>query len=216
MIVFSRKYLILYFNILSAIFLTLQASSQNFISVADSITQLSKSNTFQIADYKPYKAERFIIHLGRYGKEGKQGPELKVEITAIAIGDSTYLKVIVKKKDSKSKHRIYFINPNIGQLKIIADGGDGGDGESSKKGGGYGGDGGNGGIIEVTFDAATKKYLVNNCLLFSIEGGLGGIGGLDTELNSHASDGDSGKKGKVLINGLLSEYDSIYYKTENR
>src|SRR5689334_13700211 len=74
---------------------------------------LSKINTLQILSYKPQKAkagkdgsERItVIRLfngpknGKDGKDGTAGPNLRVDISSIKIGDTSILRMIVTQID---------------------------------------------------------------------------------------------------------------------
>jgi hypothetical protein len=168
---------------------------------------LNKANTLQILNYKPKKAkagkdgsERIaVIKLfngpknGKDGKDGIAGPNLRVDISSIKIGDTGILRMIVTQIAENKRPDSFYVNPRYGQIKIIADGGDGGNGGQGESGGGShgnGGKGGMGGTLEIFFDSSALMYADCTCLVFSNEGGTGGWSG-----ENYGKAGEPGKKG---------------------
>lgn len=180
-----------------------------------------KVNTLQLLNYKPPRAKSgkdgsdrvVIIKLfkgpksGASGKDGKAGPVLRADISAINIADTNLLSVVVTQNLTPIKRDTFYLNPRYGQIKLIADGGDGGNGGRGEPGGspGSGGRGGDGGQIEVYFDSASISYAHCHCLVFSNEGGIGGWSG--ENYGKYAASGSKGapiyfkeQSGKIILN----------------
>jgi hypothetical protein len=175
--------------------------------MSGALVNFNKINSLQIISYKPKKgkagkdgSERMtIIRLsngpknGKDGKDGITGPNLRVDISSIQIGDSSILRMIVTKISENKSQDSFYVNPRYGQIKLIADGGDGGNGGQGESGGGSpgnGGKGGMGGSLEIFFDSSSLAYADCICLVFSNEGGTGGWSG-----ENYGKAGSSGNKG---------------------
>jgi hypothetical protein len=199
----------IYTGIISGIFLSLSFNSfcQEIKPMTGPLVDLNKINTLQIISYKPKKAkagkdgsERItVIKLfngpknGKDGKDGIAGPNLRVEISSIKIGDTNILRMIVSQIAENKRPDSFYVNPRYGQIKLIADGGDGGNGGQGEPGGGSpgnGGKGGTGGNLEIFFDSSSLVYADCVCLVFSNEGGIGGWSG-----ENYGKAGESGTKG---------------------
>ena len=142
---------------------------------------------------------------GRDGKTGHTGPNLFGRVSALRVGDSVIL-VIVIRKDKEARTNCYYVNPRYGKIIIDADGGDGGAGgwgacgseknETNGGDGGNGGVGGKGGAIDMTFDSTAVGYVHCSCIIYFNRGGRGGSGG-------HGGEGKGGcsKDGQYGMNG---------------
>ena len=170
-------------------------------------------NTTEFLNYKPEAAANggveanwkslFLAGDGGDGDNGKDGPYIIIDLKTIVINEKKILKIVVKK--DKEIHK-YFINPDLGKITILAEGGDGGAGgngggivskqDSDDRGeyGGNGGNGGYGGIIDIIVNEETVKYI--HCINIQNDGGSGGCRGFG---KYSGKDGLNGFKGKINI-----------------
>ncbi|GAB2811668.1 hypothetical protein [Ferruginibacter profundus] len=196
-----------------------------------------KTGGVQIVNYKPEAAKngkdgdhRWVLirlfrmaNSGRDGSEGKAGAAVRINIAAIPAEANNVVLQIIAAANTRAQKDTFYLDPQKGQIKFIADGGNGGsggaggtglskDGKKSATSGGSGGDGGKGGKggnIEVYFDSTAFAFINCPCLVYSNEGGRGGYGGsggsaaadystsTDPEAGrgSHGKDGPTGDKG---------------------
>jgi hypothetical protein len=203
--------------------------SQNLIK--DSALLFKNANELQFANYKPENAktgkngdERFVFQIlksaksGGDGKKGKNGVILKVNVEkGIFFKREIYIISILNTTNGKSD--TFYINPQKGQLKIIADGGNGGYGgrgenDKTRQGnyggnGGIGGDGGEGGKIDIFVKNNCDSNVLNQCLILSNEGGIGGEGGNSGSNSRNSIENgrrDKAKNGKKGMNGPQINY----------
>ena len=152
--------------------------------VTDSASFLRKVNDVQIANYTPKNGKEgkdvdFVVELlslgtlNRQGRNGKDGPDLKVMISLANIYHTPVLLVTIPNPYTLQADSFY-VNPQKGQIKIIADGSNGGKGGRSSKG--FEGDDGNagkGGSIEMILDSAAAGFARYRCFIFSNKDGVG-------------------------------------------
>ncbi len=189
----------------------------------------------EVADYRPEKGKDARNRLGRFfssmffksicfdgkdgrnGENGKDGPYLHVVPELIEINSQRILAVHIDSQEN-GKARIYYINTQEGELRILADGSDGGKGGKGGPGeesedcggaggrGGNGGNGGKGGVVEILVDEQSKPYL--DRIIISNKGGRGGDfgrGGIDGssfyDPYAGLNDGKQGEKGSDGLDG---------------
>ncbi|MGG9962758.1 hypothetical protein [Ferruginibacter sp. SUN106] len=194
----------------------------------------SKTDGVQIADYKPEAAKsgkdgdhRWVLiklfrmaNSGKDGSDGKAGASVRINIAAIPAEGNNVVLQIVSTTNTKSSKDTFFVDPQKGQIKFIADGGNGGsggaggtglskDGKKSATSGGSGGDGGKGGKggnIEVYFDSTAFAFINCPCLIYSNEGGRGGYkgqgGAAAADYTYEPGKGTDGKNGAAGDRGL--------------
>jgi len=218
----------------------MKTALQNLLLV--SIIAFSFSKTFsqhktdgvQIVNYKPEAAKsgkdgdnRWVLiklfrmaNSGRDGSNGKAGAAVRVNIAAIPAEGNNIVLQIISTTNTKAQKDTFFVDPQKGQIKFIADGGNGGsggaggtglskDGKKSATSGGSGGDGGKGGKggnIEVYFDSTAFAFINCPCIVYSNDGGRGGYGGSGgrpaADYTYEPGKGTDGKNGATGEKGL--------------
>jgi hypothetical protein len=193
-----------------------------------------KTNGVQIVNYKPEAAKsgkdgdnRWVLiklfrmaNSGKSGSNGKAGAAVRINIAAIPAEGNNVVLQIITTTNTKAQKDTFFVNPQQGQIKFIADGGNGGnggaggtglpkDGKKSATSGGSGGDGGKGGKggnIEVYFDSTAFAFINCPCLVYSNYGGRGGYGGSGgraaADYTYEPGKGTDGKNGETGEKGL--------------
>ncbi len=169
---------------LSVLFGSSVAFSQKKPIYPDSLTLYQKANAFQAINYTPKNGKAgkdvgFLVEaislgaLNKNGKDGQDGPQLKVMVSKVALFEQQYLQLSIL-NPANNLTDTFYVNPDKGQIKIIADGSDGGtEGESEKGHKGAKGKAGKGGTIEVMLDSSAAGFIRHRCLLFSNKEGAG-------------------------------------------
>lgn len=151
---------------------------------SDSAAFFKKVNDVQIVDYTPKNGKDgkdvdFMVELitlgvlNKNGKKGNDGPDLKVMVATTKLYNRQLLLLTILNPGTQLTDSFY-VNPEKGQIKIIADGANGGAGGRSSKGvEGDKGKAGKGGSIEVILDSTAAGFARCSCLLFSNKDGKG-------------------------------------------
>ena len=149
----------------------------------------------------------------RKGKDGRKGGHagmVIVKLDTVHINKQVILKATCEDK-THHKQAVAYVNPSIGELKIMAEGGKGGNGKPGERydpeihgpnhqkhaSGGNGGRAGSGGYVEVYTDESTRPYL--NAVVISTEAGFGGVRGSSGARHNSAQDGSHGTHGNVVF-----------------
>lgn len=170
--------------IATALFIYAASFSQKKPIYPDSLTLYKKADDLQFANYTPKSGRKGkdvsqlaeLITMGglsRDGKDGRNGTNLTVRVSAVQLFGQQYLQLRILDSATRLTDTIY-VNPYKGQVKIIADGSDGGGEGTSEKGHkGEQGRSGKGGTIEVILDSTAAAFIRCRCLLFSNKDGAG-------------------------------------------
>ena len=134
---------------------------------------------------------------GLNGRKGEHVGMITVDLDTLHINKSIILKATCINK-TNSKQAIAYINPEVSQIKIMAEGGHGGNGTyGTDRDGGNGGNAGAGGQVEVYTNAATTPYIKS--LIISTVGGFGGFVGNSSLRKNKGINGLNGDNGQVVF-----------------
>lgn len=134
---------------------------------------------------------------GLKGKKGSHAGHIIVDLDTVHINKQIILKAVC---EDQINHKVAtaYINPQLTQLKIMAEGGDGSAGTYGGDGiGGDGGQAGSGGTVEVLTNKATSPFI--HSLIVSTAGGFGGFRGASSTRHNPSKDGLNGNYGQVVF-----------------
>lgn len=160
------------------------AQNSNATLIQDSAALFAIAGDVQLANYtpKPGKDGKDVVFLfellslgtlNRNGKDGRNGPELTVQVRAMPLFGRQLLQISIPVPDGSHTDQFY-VDPAKGQLKIFADGSDGGKAGVNAKGfKGTDGRAGKGGSITVLLDSSAAAFMRCTCLVFTNNEGKG-------------------------------------------